>query len=353
MIMIRDGLRWDLTFVLLENTLPEWISGVTRYARAGWQMIDNLTDGILATSSGTRIFAFAVDASKVGRTIRVQDTFGSAAFIRVSDIIAHASASTSSVLLFAYCIGTARTGRARSSDFHWIVLANFRAVTEWIAGVATDAIAHRSVTDNTAFSVLTTSVGARVLALLVDASQVTRAFRVADAFRLAVRRISDHLRETRARSLITNDSANRVRTTRRGLTRVSWRRLLDHLNLASYERIASVSRRTAADRIVVDDLTFGIDAASSRTWIAALLVATSLVLGTFIAGHTLGPTGRRRSNVSRDARANCLAVDLAALRVWTTRRGLTWVLRLDWGWTKENSGSKRERHGLRTKYALW
>jgi hypothetical protein len=116
---------------------------------------------------------------------------------------------------------------------------------------------------------------------------------------------------------------------------------LDHFNLTSYERIASVSRRTAADRIVVDDLTFGIDAASSRAWIAALLVATSLILGTFIAGHTLGSTGWRRSNVSRDARANCLAVDLAALRVWTTRRGLTWVLRLDWGWTKEKLGVKK------------
>jgi hypothetical protein len=136
-------------------------------------MIDNLTDSIEATSSGTRIFAFAVDASEVGRTIRVQDTFGSAAFVGVPDIVAYASASTSSVLFFANCIGTARTGRARSSDFHWIVLANFRAITERIAGVATDAIAHRSVTDNTAFSVLTTSVGARVFALLVYASQVT------------------------------------------------------------------------------------------------------------------------------------------------------------------------------------
>lgn len=131
--------------------------------------------------------------------------------------------------------------------------------------------------------------------------------------------------------MITNDSTNCVRTARRGLTRISWRRLLNHLDLASNERIASVSWRATAYRIVVDDLTFGIDSASSRARVAAFLIATSLILRTFIASHTFGTTSWRGSNVSRYARANCLAVDLSALRVGTARRGLTWVLRLEWG----------------------
>lgn len=117
-------MRWDLTFILLESTLSEWISGVPRNTSTRRQVIDNLADGIEATSSGTGVFAFVVDASEVGRTIRVQNAFWSAAFVGVSDIVGLTSTSTSSVLFFADCIGATRTGRAGSCYFDWIVLSD-------------------------------------------------------------------------------------------------------------------------------------------------------------------------------------------------------------------------------------
>jgi hypothetical protein len=94
---------------------------------------------------------------------------------------------------------------------------------------------------------------------------------------------------------------------------------LYHFNLTSNERIASVSWRTATDRIVVDDLTFGVYSTCSRTRIATFLVATSLILRTFIVCGTFRSTSRRSSYVSWHTRTYGLAIDLAALRVGSTR----------------------------------
>jgi hypothetical protein len=47
------------------------------------------------------------------------------------------------------------------------------------------------------------------------------------------------------------------------------------------EWIAGESRLTTANWTVIDHLTVGIQAASSRTWISTFLVDTSFVLGTF------------------------------------------------------------------------
>lgn len=127
--------------------------------------------------------------------------------------------------------------------------------------------------------------------------------------------------------MVANDTALGVRTTRRWLARVGWRRLLNDFNLASNEWIASVSWRATTDRIVISDLAFGIDSASSRTRVNTFLVVTSLILRTLVARHTFRSTSRWRSDITGDARAYCLPIDLSALRVgsagrWLTRIGL-------------------------------
>ena len=289
-------------------------------------MVYNLTNSIQATCSRTRIFAFVVNASKAWRTIRVQNAFGSATFVRIANIVFYASASACAVLFSTESVWTTRTWWTRSWNFNRVdFLANQRALTKRITSIASQTIAHRCMTNNFALSIESASIWTRIFTFLVDASQVTRAFWVADTFRLAIRWVSDHFRQTRARCLISNNSTLSIRSTRRWLTRIWWWRLLNNFNLTSYERITSVSWRTTADWIVIADLAFGIYTTCSWARVYAFLVIASFVLRALRASDTFRSTCWRSSNVSRNTRTNSLAIDLTALWVWPTWRRLAWV----------------------------
>jgi hypothetical protein len=196
------------------------------------------------------------------------------------------------------------------------------------------------MTDNPALSVETTCIWARVLAFLIYARQVTRAFWITDAFRFAIWRVSNHFRQTRTRCLISNDSTDSIWTTWRRLTRISWWRLLNHLNLTSHERIASISWGAATDRVMVVDLTFCIYSASAWTRISTFLIATRFILRTLVVGCTFRSTGWWRSNVSWDTRTNSLTIDLTTLRVRTTWWRLARVC-FNWSWIIRKAWASR------------
>lgn len=60
-----------------------------------------------------------------------------------------------------------------------------------------------------------------------------------------------------------------------------------------------VALRAAADRMMVDDLAFSIQAARAWTWVAAFLVDASQSLLALGADHTLWPTAWRCTDVAR------------------------------------------------------
>jgi len=76
------------------------------------------------------------------------------------------------------------------------------------------------MTDNIAHGIDPAGVGAGLATLLIDAGQFIRTFAVADTLVAAVRWRSDKFLQARAGSLVIDDSALRVRSTRRWLARI-------------------------------------------------------------------------------------------------------------------------------------
>jgi hypothetical protein len=64
--------------------------------------------GILTARSGARVGTFIAYTSFVGRTIGVQDAFGSASFVGVTDIVGQACTRSSSISFFANGVSATR-----------------------------------------------------------------------------------------------------------------------------------------------------------------------------------------------------------------------------------------------------
>lgn len=156
-----------LTFVLDHWTMTERITTITRYAWTWWKVIHNLTYCILSTCSRTRIFTFAVQASQIWWTIRVQYTFWSASFIWISDIILNAWTWSSSVLFSAVGIWATWTWRTWIGWDNRIILFHFVTLPEWITRESLWTIAHWCMTDNSAFSIKSTHSRTWITALLI------------------------------------------------------------------------------------------------------------------------------------------------------------------------------------------
>lgn len=88
------------------------------------------------------------------------------------------------------------------------------------------------------------------------------------------------------------------------------------------KRITCASGWASANRTVVNHLAAGLQAASCGARIYALLVDTGLKSGALAGHHTLGSTLRRSSNVSRQAGAHGMSINVAALAVGAAGR---WV----------------------------
>ena len=86
-------------------------------------------------------------------------------------------------------------------------------------------------------------------------------------------------------------------------------------------------RRTAADRVVVDDLAVSMEATSSWAWINAFLVHTSFVWTAFRAGNTFWTAVWRRTNVVIQTCAHSTLSTYTTHTVRSAWTGLTWVFR--------------------------
>lgn len=64
--------------------ISESVSGVTNLASANWYMIGDSADGVDAASSRTWVLALVAYTRGIAGTVRIRQTFGSAAFIRIA-----------------------------------------------------------------------------------------------------------------------------------------------------------------------------------------------------------------------------------------------------------------------------
>lgn len=78
--------------------------------------------------------------------------------------------------------------------------------------------------------------------------------------------------------------------------------------VTSGEGISGVSRRAAANRVVVHYLAYGVESAGSWAWVDAFVVETCLSQRAFRADHALWSALRRATDHSRLARAHGYAV---------------------------------------------
>ena len=99
-----------------ESAFRKRISNVSFITSTGWYVVSNLTAGIDATDSRTRVNAFVSLACFVGGTVRVYNTFRSTCYIGISKVFRYTLAGCCSVSILTNSIGT--TGS-------WITWVNF------------------------------------------------------------------------------------------------------------------------------------------------------------------------------------------------------------------------------------
>lgn len=81
-------------------------------------MILDVADGVLAASSGARVFALILDAGAVGGAVRAEHTLRATAFVRIAVVVSDTHTSASTVALFALGIGSARGWLAGVDNFN-------------------------------------------------------------------------------------------------------------------------------------------------------------------------------------------------------------------------------------------
>lgn len=208
---------------------------------------------------------------------------------------------------------------------HSLVLTLRIATGKWIARVAALAGTDGRVIHHITVGIEATRAGTRILAAFIDAGQVGRTLRVLSALGATIGSTSNVVGQARADTRLANDATLRVRSTGTGHTGILIELGLFGLLLpgcTTHEGITTVAGGARADRIVVGDLANSLIAAGTGTWVYTTQIHTCPVLAALGANRALRTTGGRSTNVIGNARADRMAVNLAALTVRTTRRWL-------------------------------
>jgi hypothetical protein len=178
--------KWFLTVTWFNSAKSERISSVALIASTRWKMIHNLAVCILATCPWARILAFISYTGAIWRAIRIQNTFRSATFIRISNIVGRTGTCSCTILFSALCIWSTRVWIAWSRCFiNWFFLHNW-ALSEWISTITCQTDAHWSMANHTTFCIGSTGSRTRISAFLVDACQIARTFCIIDTFRTTI-----------------------------------------------------------------------------------------------------------------------------------------------------------------------
>lgn len=150
-------------------------------------MVHHVALCILAAYSRTGILAFILQAGLVARTFRIQNAFGTTGFVRIADVLGQASA----LATIAYGVWTARGQSTRIRGRCYCNWWNDAALREWISGETFHARANWQVIEHVTLSVHSARAWARVRTPLINAGEVTLAFRAQNALWPALRRYTD------------------------------------------------------------------------------------------------------------------------------------------------------------------
>lgn len=176
------------------NASAERITTESGLADADGIVGHNATFRVLSACSRTRILTPLSDASPIGWTIRVDDTFRTT-IRRRTDHVGLTRTSGLAADDLTLRVGSAGCGDARIDGFlHHRLLRNDGdrlAADERIASEPSGAVTDRVVVDDSALGVFSADTRARIATSLGDTGHVGRTFRVGDAFRSAIRRNSD------------------------------------------------------------------------------------------------------------------------------------------------------------------
>lgn len=184
-------------------------------------MIQSPTLGIISTNTRTRILTFVSNTRSIWWTVRTNDTFWTASLVGVSEIIGQTLAGTGSILLSTNWICSTGTGHARSR-LYWYRIAHNRARCESVSDIAGQTNTHWWVTDYSALGVGAALTWTRVLALLINTSEVVRTLSVGHTLWTTVWRRSNIFAETRTWWRVSVWSALCVWSTWRWIAWVDW-----------------------------------------------------------------------------------------------------------------------------------
>ena len=110
----------------------------------------------------------------------------------------------------------------------------------------------------------------------------------------------------------------------------AWVAVLTRLATTRREGVTDVSLGTAADGVVVDNVTLGVDSTNSDAWVLAAKVDTGKAWSTLAVDDTLWAASRRSSKVAREASTHWPAFLLSTVCIGTTGRWLAWINGLCW-----------------------
>lgn len=203
----------------------------------------------------------------------------------------------------------------------------FGAADEGVSFEALIAAAVSGMGNHCAAGIVSTNIGARALALLLDAGLVSRTLATQRTLRPAIGRAANVVGHTGAHWAVLLDLANGVGSTGGWHTWVLWQ--IDFASRirngrACHEGISLEFRFTRANGVVVEHLAAGSTATDSGTGIGAALIETSLVGGTLRADHALWLANGRSALEVRQAGAGSKAIGSgAATGVGSTRGRFT------------------------------
>lgn len=185
------------------------------------------------------------------------------------------------------------------------------------------------------FGILATYSGAGITALLIEARQIGGTVRAANTLGSAIGWGSYVVLQAAALCTVAHVATLRVGSTRRGLAGID--DILFHwrwwwLWVACDEGITRVGAYAATLWTMIQHLTLGIQATRAGTRITAMLLQAGQVKWTLRIACALGTTGGWHAYKLGQAKAHGLSIDLTALCIGSTWRGLAGIGHNSWWW---------------------
>ena len=167
-----------------------------------------------STDSRTRILALIIDTSLVIWTVSIGDTFRLALNVWIASIVEDAPTGGCPSLFRTFSIDTTRWRIAGLNNFYWSGRCSSVTLNKRISSEALVADTYWYMISDVALGINATETRARILTLSVDASFVNWAVLVYDTFRATVGWWTNHFRQARTLTSVSNNSWRvRVRST--------------------------------------------------------------------------------------------------------------------------------------------